>query len=99
MEEKMNYIIVFTSFGILYLILEVVYNAITDKKINQMLDKSKYSAMGYTSLWMGIVGGKVGLLIDIFHHIPGINQLPMLFLCLIAAIIITGIELGCGYIK
>jgi uncharacterized membrane protein len=93
------YITITILSGMFLLNFELVFNGIMDRKwINGALKKGKYAGMTYTSLWMGLVGAKVGLMIDAFYHIPMFNRMPMLFLILSSGAIITAIELGCGYI-
>lgn len=70
-----------------------------DGVVVESIPKSKWRLEGFASIWVGIVGGLVGIGMFGFYSIPIFQSAFMLpIYCLISGIMITSTELGLGII-
>ncbi|WP_297419487.1 hypothetical protein [Clostridium sp.] len=90
-----NKIIHFLVFGMMYINVEVFDRALHGDMIN-FKGISKYSIMGYSTLWMFIVGGVCGILIGGLNNYPKYYKLKLWQQVLIGGTIITLIEFFTG---
>ncbi len=91
-------LLIFILTGITYVFIEVVFTAIFGE-MRQKFHTPVGSSMGFSSIYMGIVGGLMGLVLGLFNEIPGVRQkLNLFFQSLIGAVIITAMELVAGLI-
>jgi uncharacterized membrane protein len=93
--EFKKLIVLFIMGFIGYIATEVIFGAITGGMVN--INHNNYFAFqGYSSLWMGIVGGIILIILSIVNEIKFFRRLPMFYHALIGCIIITSLELISG---
>jgi len=84
----MIYFIIFLLFGSYYITFEVFFNALYNKN---------KSLKGYSSIYMFLIGGMMGIVFDLYYKIPLFHHLYWLWLfCIIGGVSITIIELLSG---
>lgn len=90
--------ILFSVGALVFLFLEVAWNAFTGAMVG--FKGMKYLTMGgYSTLWMGIVGGIIFLLLGKMNEFSLIrDRLPLSLQCLIAALMVTILEFITGLI-
>ena len=82
-------VIVFFVFGTIYINIEVLFRAL------QYYEDFGPALIGYSSLWMFLVGGLSALLVGLINE----NfKMPLILECLLGGLIITLIELISGLI-
>lgn len=92
--SRYKYITLFIMFFLVYGIMEVLFRAL----LGQMAQTSYFTFNGFTSLWMCLVGGIIGIIYGLIDSIKNSNKLSLFIKCLIMTVIIFGIEYLSGYI-
>lgn len=95
MKSLKNKIIHFIVFGSIYMDIEVLARAIGNQMVGYKGIK-QLSLMGYTSLWMFLVGGLCGVIIGCLNDRPRYCNLKMWQQVLIGGTLITSMELISG---
>lgn len=88
------YLIGFVS----YIVIEVIWTAI-DCQMDGFLEKTPWTLAGYSSIWMGFLGGFVFIILGKLNERKSFrDKLPLAVQSLIGAIIITLLEFIVGMI-
>jgi uncharacterized membrane protein len=94
----------FFIYGILYMTLEVVWRAISsyEDDIGMMVLSDVFSRpalMGYTSLWMGLVGALSGVALGSINEVNWIkHNLNMFWQAVTGAVVVLTVEFATGLI-
>lgn len=83
---------------VLYIFIEVLFTALFGE-MNKYAHNGYLSLQGFSSLWMGLVGGFLLILLGKLNEIDGFHfNIPMIYQSLIGCGLVTLIELFSGYI-
>lgn len=93
--EFKKLIVLFILGYVAYLATEVIFTALTGQALH-IFHNNYFSFQGFTSLYMGIVGGIILIILSIINEIKFFRKLPMFFHAFIGCGIITLLELGSG---
>ena len=94
------YIVIFVVFGLFYYWFESLFNAINKRVwISFRLTVNSKALYGTCSHWMVLVGGLLGVIVDILYQVPIFRLcVPMLAMAIVGGILITIVELVFGLI-
>jgi hypothetical protein len=100
-EKRTKNFSIFAIMGSLFLVIEVCFRVIDYPVPSGPIDMtvmSPFAFVGYTSLWMFIVGGLSGLLIGLINENHTISKIPYFLQVMLGAFIITALELVSGLV-
>lgn len=90
---------IFLLMAIVYVYIEVVFTAISGEAHTKFPETARWSMIGYSSIYMSIVGGVVGLILSRLNRVSFVREhLNMFSQSVLGALIITGCEMLAGYI-
>jgi len=99
MKNKLKNLILIFICGCFYLVFEITTRVIDNALIGILPGISKLSLMGYTSLWMILVGGLCGFLVGYLNQINWIRKHCNVFTqSILGSIIVLSIEMISGII-
>jgi len=92
--KRYKYPILFITFGLVYVFLEVFYHSI----VGDLTPQWKYlSFIGYTSLWVFPIGAICGVILGMLNELKHVKDIRPSFQCIIGTILVLIIEYFSGY--
>ena len=91
-----GFLTLFTILGMLFLIVEITFRALFGATVGYIPNVTYPSMMGYTSLWMILIGGAAGVLIGLLNE-KG-HSMPKVVECIFGTLIILAVEFLGGVI-
>lgn len=96
-NKQKNWLILFSVGFLLYIGIEVVFCALLGALVD-FKGMCYWSLGGYSSIWMGLVGGVAFTLLGMLNEVKRIRTFPLALQCLLGAVLITTLEFVVGLI-
>ena len=96
-RTKHKIIFPFIIMGLEYMLVEIIFKAGYGSMVGYR-DIRYLSLIGYTSLWMMLVGGLAGIFIGQLNEKPGFSDWKIIWMCLSGAFIVLLLEFSFGII-